>query len=100
MTPLRQQMTNDMTVRGSAENTRKSYLSSVSRLALHYHRSPDLISAQEVQDCLLFLHDERGLTWQSCNCVRHGIRFLFRITLGRPDPHFCIPGAKMTRIVS
>ena len=94
MTPLRQQMTKDMTVRGLAENTRKSYLSSVSGLALHYHRSPDLISAQEVQDYLIHLHDVRGLSWKSCNCVRHGILFLYRITLGRPDPHFYIPGAK------
>ena len=29
MTPLRQRMTDDMTVRGLAENTKKSYLNSV-----------------------------------------------------------------------
>ena len=33
-------------------------------------------------------------TTQSCNCVRHGVRFLYRITLGLPDPHFYLPGAK------
>ena len=87
-------MVNDMTVRGFAENTKKSYLSSVSRLACHYSRSPDRISAQEVQDYLIFLHDERELTWQSCNCIRHGIRFFYRITLGLPEPHFYLPGAK------
>ena len=37
---------------------------------------------------------QKGLTWQSCNCVRHGVRFLYRITLGLPDPHFYVPGAK------
>ena len=94
MTPLRQRMVNDMTVRGLAENTRKSYLNSVSGLACHYGRSPDRISAQEVQDYLIFLHQERGLTWQSCNCARHGIRFFYRITLGLPEPHFYLPGAK------
>ena len=94
MTPLRQKMVNDMTVRGLAENTKRSYLSSVSGLALHYHRSPAEISAQEVQSYLLFLHDERGLSWKSCNCIRHGILFLYRITLGRPDPHFHVPGTK------
>ena len=99
MTPLRQRMVNDMTVRGLAENTRKSYLSSVSGLACHYGRSPDRISAQEVQDYLIFLHDERGLTWQSCNSARHGIRFFYRITLGLPDPHFYLPGAKTPSIL-
>ena len=94
MTELRQRMVNDMTVRGFAENTKKSYLSSDSRLACHYGRSPDRISAREVQDYLIFLHDERELTWQSCNCIRHGIRFFYRITLGLPEPHFYLPGAK------
>ena len=94
MTALRQRMINDMTVRGLAENTKLSYLRSVTGLARHYRRSPDQISAPEVQDYLLFLHQKRGLSWKSCNCVRHGVRFLFRITLGVPDPHFYVPGAK------
>ena len=94
MTPLRQRMINDMTVRGLAENTKRSYLTSVTGLARHYRRSPDHISAQEVQDYLIYLHEHRGLNWKSCNCVRHGVRFLYRITLGVPDPHFYLPGAK------
>ena len=91
MTPLRQRMINDMTVRGLAENTKRSYLTSVTGLARHYRRSPDHISAQEVQDYLIYLHEQRGLSWKSCNCVRHGVRFLYRITLGVPDPHFYVP---------
>ena len=94
MTPLRQRMINDMTVRGFAENTKRSYLTSVTGLARHYRRSPDQISAQEVQHYLIYLHEQRGLSWKSCNCVRHGVRFLYRITLGVPDPHFYLPGAK------
>ena len=94
MTPLRQRMIDDMTVRGLSENTIKSYLSSVNGLARHYRRSPDRIEAREVQDYLLFLHNERGLSWKSCNTVRHGLRFFFRITLGLPDPHLYVPGAK------
>ena len=94
MTPLRKRMVNDMTVRGLAGNTIRSHPDSVSGLARHYRRSPGKISAQEVQACLLHLHEQRGMSWGSCNCVRHGIRFLFRITLDRPDPHFHVPGAK------
>ena len=69
MTQLRQRMTDDMTVRGLAENTKKSYLNSVAGLARHYRRRPDRISAPEVQDYLLHLHEQKGLTWQSCNCA-------------------------------
>ena len=94
MTPLRQRMINDMTVRGLAESTRASYLRSVTRLARHYRRSPEQISAREVQDYLPFLHQQHGLSWSTCNTIRHGVRFFFRITLGLPDPHFYVPGAK------
>ena len=99
MTPLRQRMINDMTVRGLAESTKQSYLKSVSGLACHYGRSPEQISAQEVQEYLIFLHEERGLAWQSCNSARHAIRFFYRITLGLPDPHFYVPGAKTPSIL-
>ena len=39
-------MINDMTVRGLARSTMASYLRSVTRLARHYRRSPDQISAR------------------------------------------------------
>ncbi len=39
------------------------------------------------------------MTWQSCNCARHGIRFFYRITLGLLDPHFYLPGAKTPSIL-
>ena len=94
MTPLRQRMIDDMTVRGLSENTRKSYLSAVTGLARHYGRSPNRIEAREVQDYLIFLHEQRGLTWKSCNTIRHGLRFFYRITLGLPDPYLYVPGAK------
>ncbi len=94
MTPLRQRMIKDLTVRGLAQNTHKSYLLAVTGLARHYRRSPDQISAQEVQDYLIYLHQERRLSWKSCNTARHGLRFFYRITLGRPDAHFFLPGAK------
>ena len=88
-------MINDMTVRGLAHSTMASYLRSVTRLARHYRRSPDQISAPEVQDYLLFLHQQHGLHWSTCNTIGHGMRFFFRIPLGLPDPHFYVPGAKV-----
>ena len=92
-------MIDDMAVRGLAENTIRSYLNSVSGLAHFYGRSPETISAQEVQDYLLHLHEQRGLSRKSCNCARHGIRFLYRITLGRSDPHFYVPGARTPSVL-
>ena len=55
-----ERMINDMTVRGLAENAKKSYLASVKGLARHYRRSPDQISAQEVQDYLIHCTNNGG----------------------------------------
>lgn len=69
-----------------------SYLPSATRLARHYRRSPDQISAREVQDFLVFLQQHEGLHWGTCNTIRHGVRFFFRITLERP----VIPGSRVS----
>ena len=38
-----------MVLRGLATRTRESYLDAVSALAKHYHRSPDLLTTEEIQ---------------------------------------------------
>lgn len=62
-------------------------------LARDYGRCTNRASAEEVHDDLIFLHEERGSTWQGWNCVHHGIRFFYCITLGRAKQHFCLPDA-------
>ena len=61
MKPLRQRMIHDLTIRGLAESTQKSYLQAVTGLARYYRRSPEQLSAQEVQVYLIWLHQERHL---------------------------------------
>jgi len=94
MKPLRRKMLNDLIVRNLAENTQKSYLQAVTGLAVYYHRSPDQLSAQEVQSYLLYLSQERQLTWTSCNTIRHGLRFFYQVTLDWPTAQFYLPCAK------
>lgn len=94
MTTLREKMLDDLRVRNLAENTQKSYVQSVAGLAKYYHRSPDRLSVQEVQAYLLHLSQERHLAWKSCNTIRHGLRFFYRVTLDRPATEFYLPCAK------
>jgi len=94
MSPLRCQMIEDLTARGLAAGTQKSYLRAVSQLAQYYNRRPDQLSAREVQRFLVHLHEERGLTWSSCNLYTQALRFFYRITLGRPSIDFYIPCAR------
>jgi site-specific recombinase XerD len=87
-------MLDDLRVRNLAENTQKSYLQSVTGLARYYHRSPDRLSVKEVQDYLLYLSQQRHLSWKSCNTIRHGLRFFYQVTLDRPATQFYLPCAK------
>lgn len=94
MTPLRQQMIDQMTVRGMAETTKRAYLQAVAGIARYYRRSPDQLNEREVQQYLLHLIQERGLAWSSCNVATNGLRFLYHVTLGRQELGFCIPQAR------
>ena len=49
MTPLRQRMLDALILRGMAQRTQDAYLDAVARLARYYRRSPDTLSAEEVQ---------------------------------------------------
>jgi len=49
MTKLREQMIQEMTLRGLSHNTQRTYLQAVSRLAVHYGRSPSQISNREMK---------------------------------------------------
>jgi|HubBroStandDraft_6_1064221.scaffolds.fasta_scaffold164631_2 integrase/recombinase XerD len=83
MTPLRAKFIRDLTVRGRAQRTQKSYLHHVSELARYYRRSPELLSYEEVTDWLYHLVKERQLSASSVNVAANAVRFLYGITLGR-----------------
>ena len=61
MTTLRQRMIDAMVLRGFRPRTQVSYLRAVSQMARYYHRSPELITDQEVQAYLLHLVRDRQL---------------------------------------
>jgi len=91
MGALRKQMEDDLVVRGMSPRTLESYTGAVSALAKHYGRSPDRISAQEVQRYLLYLIQEKQLAWSSCNIALSGLKFFYRVTLKRSEAQFELP---------
>lgn len=82
-TPLRAKYIRDLAIRGRAERTQQSYSRYVSELARYYHRSPELISYQEVADWLYYLIKERELSASSVNIAVNAVRFLCGVTLER-----------------
>lgn len=94
MTELRRRMIRAMTVRGFSPRTHKSYLAAVRGLAKHYGRSPDELSAEEVQAYLAHMITDRGLSWSTCGIAANAFRFLYHVTLGRDTVAFEVPAPK------
>jgi site-specific recombinase XerD len=70
-------MIDAMQVRGFSVRTHETYLSAVSALAKHYHRSPEHIQIDELRDYFVYLVKERGLSAASCRLSLNAIRFLY-----------------------
>ena len=97
MTELRRRMIQSMTVRGFSPHTHESYIAAVRGLAKHYKRSPDQLSAEEVQAYLAHMVTKRKLSWSTCNLAASAFRFLYHVTLGRDAVAFEVPVAKQSQ---
>ena len=97
MKSLREQMSDAMILRGFAARTQESYLAAVRALAKHYRRSPDSLTAEEVEAYHLHLIVERKLAYSSVNQSASACRFLFDKVLRRPQARFDIPMAKVPK---
>ena len=68
MTKLREQMIQEMVLRGLAPNTQRVYLQqAVTRLAQYFNRSPSRVSYREVKTYLLHLHQDNKRVTSCCN---------------------------------
>jgi integrase/recombinase XerD len=83
MTPLRQRMLEDMSIRNFAQNTQLSYLQQVSAFAKYFDRSPEELGPEEVRLYQRHLVSERHLSASSVGTVAAALRFLYRVTLKR-----------------
>jgi len=97
MTPLRQQMTDAMVLRGFALRTQEAYLAAVVALAKFYRRPPDTLTAEQLQAFLLHLIRQKKLAYSSVNQVSCALRFLFGSVLRQADVRFDIPMAKVPK---
>jgi integrase/recombinase XerD len=80
MTALRQKYIRDLAIRGKAERTQHSYTAFVADLARYHHKSPDLLSYDQVADWIFHLIRERKLSSSSVNIAVNAVRFLYQTT--------------------
>jgi integrase/recombinase XerD len=86
MTALRQRMREDMQLRGLAARTQESYLAAVRQLAIHYGRSPDQLSEDDLRQYFLYLRNKKQVAPNTAHVALNAIRFLYVQTLQRPWP--------------
>lgn len=84
ISPLRQRMIDDMTMRNLSPNTQETYIRAVAQFTAFHRRSPDKLGVEHLREYHLHLV-ARGLTANSI-CVKMGaLRYFYRTTLRRPD---------------
>jgi integrase/recombinase XerD len=86
MTPLRKRMIEAMQLRGLSPRTQESYLGAVQQLALHYAKSPDLLTEEELRQYFLFLWNHKRLAPNTTNVALNALKFFYTYTLHRPWP--------------
>ncbi len=79
MSPLRKKMIDIMTLKRYSPKTQKHYLKWVIELSQYFNKSPDKLSNEQIQKFLLYLQNERLLSWSSCNQAAWSICFFFEM---------------------
>jgi len=84
ISPLRQRMIEDMTVRGFTPSTQRGYLAAVANLTGFLGHSPDQAEAEDLRRYQLHMRSS-GASATTMNAAVSALRFFFSVTLGRGD---------------
>ena len=84
ITPLRQRMIEDMNARKLCAGTQRSHIRACKRFATFLRRSPETATFEDIRRFQLHLA-ETGVSICTRNIIMTGLRFLFRVTLRRPE---------------
>jgi site-specific recombinase XerD len=84
VSPLRQRVIDDMTMRRFAPETQRNYLRDIGRFATYLGRSPATATAEEVRSFQLEQQDS-GVPIPTMNMIVSALRFFFTFTCDRPD---------------
>jgi integrase/recombinase XerD len=83
MTKLRKRMIECLQLRGLSERTEEAYVRAVRQLADHYHKSPDLITEEELGQYFLYIKNVKKYSRAASTIAICGIKFFYEKTLNR-----------------
>jgi integrase/recombinase XerD len=98
MTPLRQRLIDDLRLRNYARRTITTYVAAVARFARYFQQSPDQLHAPHVRQYQLHLLQQHA-SWSRFNQTVAALRFLYAVTLQRPDLVTMIPYGKKPKTI-
>jgi site-specific recombinase XerD len=96
ISPLRQRMIDDMTMRRMSAKTQQGYIRAVKRFADFFDRSPDKATAEDIRRFHVHLARTMGRI-PTMNATMTALKFFFGVTLGRRDVVDAIPFAREPR---
>jgi integrase/recombinase XerD len=96
ISPLRQRMIDDMTMRRMASKTQQGYVRAVKRFADFFGRSPDKATTEDIRRFHVHLAKTMGRI-PTMNATMTALKFFFGVTLGRRDVVDGIPFAREPR---
>src|SRR5215813_14026675 len=99
ISPLRQRMIDDMTMRDLSPSTQETYIRAVAEFSTFHRRSPDKLGIEHLRAYHLHLVS-RGLTANSIWVKMGALRFFYRTTLQRPDIAKQITAETLTTIAA
>jgi len=88
---LRTQFLDFMAVNRYSPLTVKNYMDIITRLSKFCNKSPDLITSEEIQEYLLYLLQDRKLSWGTCNLHLSGISCFYKNILKWDEKKYKLP---------
>ena len=85
MSDLRQRMTEDLRIRNYSPRTIETYVGRVAAFAAYFDRSPAELDGEHIREYQKYLVDTKHASWAVFNQTVCALRFLYNITLKRPD---------------
>jgi site-specific recombinase XerD len=90
-------MIEDLQIRNYSQRTVDIYVRCVALFAKHFGRSPDQLGPEQVRAYQNFLIQTKKASWSYFNQTVCALRFLYRVSLGRPELVEHIPFPKQER---
>ncbi len=97
MGALRDRMEADLQLRGLSDSTCDVYLRCAYKFAEYFRRSPAEMGSEEVREFFGWLFRETGAKPSTVGCYAAALKFLYGVTLERPEVAVTIPRPKVPR---